>query len=82
MRELDRRYVDRGTRFNEKIVSDHFTKVEELLERIGLKNHVPKICIMHEKGSCLGLHHQQTVLAVKVTRNMLKMLPLSHVLTQ
>ncbi|GJQ81235.1 hypothetical protein Trydic_g20454 [Trypoxylus dichotomus] len=49
---------------NRHIVSDHFTKLEELLERTGLKNNASKVYNMDEKGSRPTLH-QQTVLAGK-----------------
>ncbi|GJQ69011.1 hypothetical protein Trydic_g6184 [Trypoxylus dichotomus] len=53
------------------IVSNHFTKVEELLEGTGLKNNASKIYNMVEKGCRLTLHYQQTALATKGAKRVL-----------
>ncbi|XP_031327496.1 uncharacterized protein LOC116158793 [Photinus pyralis] len=55
----------RAQKLNKPIVQDYFNKLNNLLERIGVKNKPEKIYNMDEKGCRLNLHHQQRVLARK-----------------
>lgn len=58
----------RAQKLNRYIVDDYFQKLENILERTGLKHQPHKIYNMDEKGCRLTLHHQQTVLAQKGAR--------------
>lgn len=55
----------RAQKLNPFIVGDYFAKLENLLDRTGLKHSPQKIYNMDEKGCRLMLHHQQRVLAKK-----------------
>lgn len=58
----------RAQKLNRFIVDDYFQKLENLLDRTGLKHSPANIYNMDEKGCRLMLHHQQTVLAEKGSR--------------
>lgn len=55
----------RAQKLNKTIVTDHFQKVEALLEKLAIKQKPECIYNMDEKGCRISLHHEQSVLAMK-----------------
>ncbi|KAL7635492.1 UNVERIFIED_CONTAM: hypothetical protein RMT77_014561 [Armadillidium vulgare] len=55
----------RAQKLHKFIVDDHFKRLSEVYDNLDLKSHPERIYNMDEKGCCLTIHHQQTVLAKK-----------------
>ncbi|RXG68808.1 hypothetical protein Avbf_01756 [Armadillidium vulgare] len=55
----------RAQKLKKFIVDDHFKRLSEVYDNLDLKSHPERIYNMDEKGCCLTIHHQQTVLAKK-----------------
>ena len=58
----------RAQKLNPAIAKDHFTKLESILDELGIKQSPERIFNIDEKGCRLTLHHNQAVLAEKGSR--------------
>lgn len=58
----------RAQKLNPVIARDHFTKLDNTLTELGIKNSPERIFNIDEKGCRLTLHHNQLVLAEKGSR--------------
>ncbi|XP_046975202.1 uncharacterized protein LOC124541391 [Vanessa cardui] len=55
----------RAQKLNKHIVSDHFSKYKQILDKLGIEHRPETIYNIDEKNCRISLHHQQQILTVK-----------------